>query len=343
LLLRSKNIVSCDGGGDIKKPQKKDCCMTIPIPSQQQEQHLYETLCSKENIELAFKNARKRKTLKPYVIEFEKYLEQNLAILQYELLTQTYRPKALTTFILRDPKTRKISKANFRDRIVHHAICQIIEPLFDKTFINDSYANRIEKGTLNAIKRFDIFKRKVSKNNTIKCFVLKADVRHYFDTVDHQILINILCTKIIDKKLINLIQLVLNNHNTKRLNKGMPLGNLTSQFFANLYLNELDQYVKHKLKAHYYIRYVDDFVILDTSSKKLRKQQKNIDTFLKQHLSLELHPDKSRILKLENGINFLGFRIFYHHRLLGTKNRNRFNKRGYCKWQSCKIQWYGYR
>src|SRR3989338_4057091 len=149
----------------------------------------YEELCTYDNIELAFNRARSGKTTKPYVVKFEKELKVNLMQIRSELITQTYKPKPLTTFILRDPKTRKISKSDFRDRIVHHTICNIIEPLFDKTFIPDSYANRIRKGTLNAVKRFDVFKRKVSKNNTRKCFVLKADIRHYFDTVDHQILI----------------------------------------------------------------------------------------------------------------------------------------------------------
>ena len=167
----------------------------------------------------------------------------------------------------------------------------------------------------------------MSKNNTLICYVLKADIRHYFDTVDHETLINILKRKIGDEKLIGLIRQVLDNHNTKTPGKGMPLGNLTSQFFANLYLNELDQYVKHVLKAKYYIRYVDDFVILDTAKTTLEEHKEKIDIFLKQRLLLELHPDKSRILKLDKGINFLGFRIFYHHKLLGTKNKNRFKKR----------------
>lgn len=167
---------------------------------------------------------------------------------------QTYTPKPLKTFILRDPKTRKISKADFRDRIIHHAICNIIEPTFDKTFIHDSYANRINKGTLNAIKRFEYFKKKVSKNNSNQCYVLKADIKSYFDNVSHNTLVNILENKINDERTTNLISLILKNHEGKTANKGMPLGNLTSQFFANIYLNELDQYVKHELRAKYYIR-----------------------------------------------------------------------------------------
>jgi len=169
---------------------------------------------------------------------------------------------------LRDPKTRKISKSAYRDRVVHHALCNIIVPDFDKDFIYDSHANRIGKGTLKAIERFDKFKRIVSKNNTRECFVLKADIKHYFEEVDHQILINIIRKKIKDEKAIWLIERILAVN--KKI-KGMPLGNLTSQFFANLYLNELDQFAKHELKAKHYIRYVDDFVILYEDKEQLEK------------------------------------------------------------------------
>ena len=126
--------------------------------------NMYESLCSAENLKLAFYKARKGKTQKPYVLEFERNLPDNLLNLRTELLLQTYQPLPLKKFVLRDPKTRKISKSAFRDRIVHHAICNIIEPIFEKKFIHDSFANRIGKGTLNAVKRFDVFKRKISKN-----------------------------------------------------------------------------------------------------------------------------------------------------------------------------------
>lgn len=174
-------------------------------------ENVYEELCSYENLETAFNRARRGKTLKPYVIEFEQKLKENLLELRNELLLQTYRPQPLKTFILRDPKTRKISKSAFRDRVVHHAICNIIEPVFDKRFIYDSFANRLRKGTLNAVKRFDEFKRKVSQNNTIGCYVLKADVKSYFDTVNHQILLQILEKRINDKKLMWLIRKIFDN------------------------------------------------------------------------------------------------------------------------------------
>lgn len=286
----------------------------------------YETLCTYDNLYNAYEGARKHKTLKPYIIEFEKDLKENLLQLQKELITETYKPRPLETFILRDPKTRKISKSDFRDRVIHHAICNIIEPIFDKAFIHDSYANRLGKGTLNAIARFDTFKKKVSKNNTRTCYFLKADIKHYFDTVDHNILLRIIKRKIHDEKIISLIKKVLQNHNTGRKGKGMPLGNLTSQFFANIYLDELDQYVKHQLKAKYYLRYVDDFIILEHSIDTLQEYQLAINSFLKERLLLELHPDKTKILRLEKGANFLGFRIFYTHKLIRKKNLQKFER-----------------
>ncbi|MDP3989728.1 MAG: reverse transcriptase domain-containing protein [archaeon] len=289
--------------------------------------NVYEELCSYENLETAFNRARRGKTLKRYVIEFEEKLKENLLQLRYELIMQTYEPQPLKTFILRDPKTRKISKSAFRDRVVHHAICNIIEPVFDKRFIYDSYANRLTKGTLNAVKRFDEFKRKVSKNNTIRCYVLKADIKSYFDTVNHQILIELLSNRIKDQRLMWLIKKILANHKGECENKGMPLGNLTSQFFANVYLNELDQFVKHKLRAQYYIRYVDDFAILHQSSTVLDEYKSKIDEFLRVKLDLKLHPDKSQVLKLEKGIGFLGFRVFYNHKLLVQKNMRKFEKK----------------
>ncbi len=288
---------------------------------------IFEKICSEENLLLAFQNARKGKTLKLYVIVFEKNLKNNLKQIRRELLDYTYRPKPLATFILRDPKTRKISKSDFRDRIVHHALIQVIEPIFDKTFIYDSYANRIGKGTLKAVGRFDFFKRKVSKNNTRTCYILKADIRHYFETISHDILISLIKKKIRDKSTINLINTILKNYKNHNYDRGMPLGNLTSQFFANVYLNEFDHFVKHKLKAKHYIRYVDDFVILNESKKLLENYKLNIENFLRKNLSLNLHPDKSKVIKLQNGANFLGFRIFYYHKLLLKRNVNKFDRR----------------
>ena len=286
--------------------------------------NLYQEICSEENLALAFKKARKRKSKKPYVIEFENNLNENLKILRDELLSERYKPKPLRTFVIRDPKVRKIRKSYFVDRIVHHAICNVLEPIFEKRFIYDSFANRKRKGTLHAIKRFDKFKQKVSKNNTRNCYVFKADIKHYFDEVNHDILIDILRKKVNDKKLISLILKVLKNHSDK---VGMPLGNLTSQIFQNIYLNPLDQFVKNELKAKYYIRYVDDFVILNDNKEILESYKEKIDTFLKKKLKLELHPNKSKILLLKSGIQFLGFRNYPHHRLLRKANIRTMKKK----------------
>ncbi len=293
----------------------------------QQKENLYEQLCSYENLELAFKKARKRKTTKLYVLEFEKNLKQNLLQLQTELLLHAYKPKPLETFILRDPKTRKISKSDFRDRIVHHALCNVIQPIFEKSFIHDSYANQIGKGTLKAIQRFDEFKLKVTKNNTRIGFVLKCDIRQYFDNIDHDILLSIIKKKISDEKILWLIKIIFSNYCSKENNKGMPLGNLTSQFFANVYLNELDQFVKHTLKAKYYIRYVDDFVIFDNSKVRLEEYKPIIEFFLKEKLQLKLHPLKSRIIKIGEGTDFLGVKIFMHHKRIKKKNIRKFQKK----------------
>lgn len=286
---------------------------------------LYSQICTYENLELAFNKAKKGKTLKTYVISFEKHLKDNLTELSNELLFHTYQPQPLKTFIIRDPKTRKISKSAFRDRIIHHALCNIIEPILNKIFIYDSYANIKSKGTLKAIERFDYFKRKVSKDNTLNLFVLKADIKHYFDTVNHNRLLSIINKRIKCYRTIWLIKTILNNYSSGEDGIGMPLGNLTSQFFANVYLNELDQFVKHQLKAKYYLRYVDDFVILSRDKKSLSCYQQAINQFLQNQLGLELHPDKSKIIFVNSGINFLGFRLFNHHRLVRKKNLHKFN------------------
>jgi len=270
---------------------------------------------------------QKRKTQKQYTQDFEKELLGNLIKLQSELEAGTYNPKPLITFTIRDPKTRKISKSDFRDRIVHHALYNIIEPIFDKTFIYDTYANRLGKGSLKAIKRFEHFRNIVSKNGTRTAYILKADIRHYFETVSHEILLNLLKRKIADEKVLSLIKIILTNHVTEIKGKGMPLGNLTSQFFANVYLSELDHYAKETLQIKCYIRYVDDFVILSHSERQLNSYREKIDDFLLRKLELELHPEKTRIIPVHRGIGFLGLRIFENHKLLKKSNVRKFKNK----------------
>ncbi|MBU4352297.1 MAG: hypothetical protein KJ939_04405 [Nanoarchaeota archaeon] len=288
--------------------------------------NLWKVLCSTKNLELAYKNARKHKTLRPCVLEFEENLTENLDLLRTELLFHLYKPKPLKTFILRDPKTRKISKSDFRDRVIHHALCNIIEPIFEKLFIYDSYANRKGKGTLKAIQRFEFFLKKLSKNNTSQVFILKSDIRHYFDEVDHSILLKIIGKRINDPKVLWLIRRVLSNYSTSE-EKGMPLGNLTSQFFANVYLNELDQFVKHKIRAKNYVRYVDDFVILHSSEQQLTEWKEKIAGFLREKLVLDLHPEKTRIILSVHGVDFLGLKIFPFHKIMKKRNVRSFKRK----------------
>lgn len=290
--------------------------------------NLYTEICNLGNIMISWRKARKGKTKMPYVILFERDIIKHLIKLQEELKNKTYVPGPLEDFIIWDPKTRKISKAPFIDRIVHHLICKVVGPIFEKSFIYDSYSNRKGKGNLKAIERFDYFKRKVSKNgslvskkikdkNFVKGYCLKADIRHYFEEVDHKILLRIIKEKIADKELIWLITMVIKNC---RDEKGMPLGNLTSQFLANVYLNKFDWYVKDDLQIKYYIRYVDDFVILHESKEQLELWKEKINEFLAKELKLQLHPDKSRIVPLASGIDFVGFRNCYNYKLLRKRN-----------------------
>ena len=298
--------------------------------------NLYNNLCSFKNLYFAYKKARENKTKKDYVIKFENNLEQELKTLKEELELLTYKPKPLKRFIIKDPKTRVIHSSNFRDRVIHHALVNILEPIFDKIFIHDSYASRIGKGTLKALERFDQFKRKISKNgriikneldnNQVQGYVFKADIKHYFDTVDHDMLLKIIERKIKDEKVIWLVKQILKNFIVNEENKGMPLGNLTSQFFANVYLNELDYFIKHKLKSRYYIRYVDDFVILHSSKEQLEIWNKEINEFLINNLKLELHNEKSKVTPLAKGLDFLGFKNFYYYRSLRKRNIRKFFK-----------------
>ena len=297
--------------------------------------NLYQKLGSYSNLERAYKKARKGKASKDYVKEFELNLKQNILQLKKELEIQTYRPKPLVKFIIRDPKTRVIRKSDFRDRVVHHALVNILEPIYETIFINDSYANRLNKGTSAALKQLGNFKAKLTRNgilinealhnNMVKGYVFKADIKHFFDSVDQRRLLEILAEHIKDKKVLRLAEVILGNFDNPKT--GMPLGNMTSQFFANVYLNKLDYFIKHKLKLQYYIRYVDDFIILHDDKTILEVAKDKIESYLKFSLGLKLHPDKSKIFSLHRGVTFLGYRNFYHHRLLRKRNLNYFHKK----------------
>ena len=272
-----------------------------------------------------WKEFKRGKKKKPDIQEFEFSLEDNLFQLHSELKGKTYRHGDYTSFDVTDPKLRRISKACVRDRVLHHAVFRILYPVFDKAFIYDSYSCRIGKGTHKAVSRLETFCRKLSRNNSKIIFVLKCDVKKFFDSINHNILLNLIKRKIGGDDVWLIGKIVDSFH--KIPNTGLPLGNVTSQLFANIYLNELDQFVKHNVKEKYYLRYCDDFVILGESVGRLQKVTGDIGKFLAQNLKLSIHPAKIVIRKYRQGIDFLGYVILPNHRVLRTRTKKRVLKR----------------
>ena len=247
----------------------------------------------------------------------------NILELHRELTNGTYRHGGYHHFKINDTKPRDIHKANVRDRLIHHAIYRQLYPFFDRTFIADSYSCRKEKGTHKAMNRFRSFARKVSKNDTRTCWVLKCDIRKFFASVDQAVLMGILRSYIPDENILWLIGRVIESFSSTAIGKGLPLGNLTSQLLVNIYMNEFDQFVKHKLKAKCYIRYADDFVVLSSSREELIKTLSYMIVFLRDQLKLVMHPKKVSICTSASGIDFLGWVHFPDHRVLRTATRRR--------------------
>ncbi len=257
------------------------------------------------------------------VQEFQYRLFDEIYKLHNELINRNYKHGEYKSFNISDPKPRKIHKASVRDRLLHHAVYRQLYPLFDKKFIADSFSCRVNKGTLRAINRFRTFAYKVGKNNTRTVWVLKCDIRRFFASVDQDILISILKSYISDKITIWLLKEIIYSFNSGNKCKGIPLGNLTSQLFANIYMNELDQFVKHKLKIKYYIRYTDDFVILDSNKHELELIIPKLEHFLESHLKVLLNPNKLFIKTLNSGVDFLGWVHFSKYRIIRTVTKRK--------------------
>jgi retron-type reverse transcriptase len=241
------------------------------------------------------------------VAEFSLHFIDNLLALHGELLEKTYRHGGYLAFKINDPKPRDIHKASVRDRLVHHAICRILYPYFERKFIHDSYSCRIGKGTHRAVNRLRYFTRKVSKNNTKTCWILKCDIRKFFANIDHGVLKNILARNIADDNALWILARVIDSFSVEgKSSTGLPLGNLTSQFFVNIYLNELDQFVKRSVRAKHYVRYCDDFIIVSEDRNYLEELILKISEFLEVRLKLSLHPAKISIKTFASGVDFLG-------------------------------------
>jgi retron-type reverse transcriptase len=284
--------------------------------------NIFDELITLENLFLSWNEFKKGKTKRKDVQEFKFNLEDNIFQLYQELKDKTYQHSFYSSFYVQDPKLRHIHKAMVRDRIVHHLISKTLEEIYDGTYIFDSYSCRKDKGTHKAVNRLGRFCGKLSQNNTENIYYLKCDIKKFFDSINHEILIEILKKKIKDDNLLFLLKEIIKSFNRIE-NQGIPLGNLTSQYFANIYLNELDQFIKHSLKIKYYVRYSDDFIILNKDKAYLENLILIISSFLKENLNLSLHPDKIIIKKYHQGIDFLGYVLLPYHRVLRTKTKKR--------------------
>jgi RNA-directed DNA polymerase len=287
---------------------------------------LYPQICAWANLELAYRRARKGKRGHAPVADFERQLEDNLVVLQNDLLGQTYQPGPYHSFYIHEPKRRLISAAPFRDRVVHHALCRISEPLFERLFIYDSYANRLGKGTHRALDRCQSYTRRYA-------YALPCDVVQFFPSIDQALLQAALARVIADDQTRWLCEVILNSGCGVQADeyrmvyfpgddlwaaarpRGLPIGNLTSQFWANVYLNAFDHFVKRDLKCRAYLRYVDDFILFADDKPTLWAWRAAVIDYLTT-LRLTIHVERAHPRPVTEGLPFLGFTLYPTHRRL---------------------------
>ena len=286
--------------------------------------NIFEKIISPESLFTAWEGFRKDKGRRGDVMAFEFLLEQNIFNLHNELKTKSYKHSPYHSFFIQDPKQRHIHKAEVKDRLVHHAVFSVLNPLFEPTFIDFSFSCRKGKGTHKGVETLGKILRTASRNNTKPCFVLKCDIRKFFRSVDHKILFSIIEERVKDLDVLWLVREIIES-----FPDGVPIGNLTSQLFANVYLNRLDQFVKNKLKVRFYLRYTDDFILVSDSPDILKSWLAYIKLFLEQSLKLQLHPNKVVIRKYHQGIDFLGYVQFPKFRILRNKTKRRVIKKLY--------------
>ncbi len=266
--------------------------------------NLFEKVVAFENLRLAAKKALRGKQEKTGAALFYFHLETELFNLQEELRSGRYQMRPYRLFMITDPKPRKICAAGFRDRVVHHAVCNLLDPVFEKSMITDTYACRRGRGSHAAVKKAQVFARRFP-------FFLKCDVRKYFENIDHGVLKTLLRRKIKDEALLDLLGRIIDHPIPGgRRGKGIPIGNLTSQYAANLYLGELDHFLKERLRLKGYVRYMDDFLIFSASKAHLYEILALVRDYLKNILLLELKEEALLLAPVTEGIPFLGFRVF---------------------------------
>lgn len=283
----------------------------------------YDQIISIENLLEAWREFSVGKRARKDVQEFQQQLMSNIISLHQELANNTYQHSEYEAFNISDPKPRNIHKAKVRDRLLHHALYRTLYPFFDRAFTAHSYSCRRGKGAHKALGTFSRFAYQASHNHTRTVWVLKCDIRKFFATIDHEVLMRILRSYIPDEKILWLLSQVVNSFNFAKDGVGLPLGNLTSQLLVNVYMNEFDQFVKHKLKTKHYIRYADDFVFLSANKKELEEYLERIRVFLHDTLRLNLHPNKVSISTMASGVDFLGWVHFPDHRVVRSTTKRR--------------------
>jgi RNA-directed DNA polymerase len=306
------------------------------LTSKEMQPSMYDQLCSWKNLLLAYRLASRGKRGHWNVAVFEHRLEENLLNLQSELVSRTYVPGSYVNFHIHEPKRRLISAAPFRDRVVHHALCNLIEPIFERTFVADSYANRVGKGTHRALDRMQRLSRRYP-------WVLQCDIRQFFPSIDHHILRGFLAQKVSDRDMLWLADRILQSGEgllredyemvyfagddlfSPLRPRGLPIGNLTSQFWANVYLNPFDHFVKRELRCPGYVRYVDDILLFAGEKRILWEWLKAIRERLAR-LRLTIHPG-AHPRSVGEGIPFLGFIVFPDRRRLKRRKGVHFQRR----------------
>ena len=283
-----------------------------------------------QNLYKAYLDCRRHKRQTYHAAKFEINFEIELLKLELELQNHTYQPGRSICFVVEEPTLREVFAATFRDRVVHHLLYNFLEPVFETKFIDQSYACRKNKGIHNSLNDLKKYLGKITKNNHQKAYFLHLDIKGFFMSLEKNILFQIISNKIKNPQLLWLTKIIIFSDPTKNFtsksdksllakipphkslfyvpkNQGLPIGNLTSQFFANVYLNEIDQFIKHKLKTKYYLRYVDDFLILSNNIDQLKDWQNKITSFLKERLCLDINTKKTILKTTGEGMDWLGY------------------------------------
>ena len=289
------------------------------------EKHILGRIYTIKNVLKAYQKARKCKRYRHEVLKFEANREMNCARAILDIKNGTYKAGRYFVFKVFEPKERLIMALPFYDRVIQHAIVNIIEPIFEKRFVFHSYACRKDKGAHAASDTLSRWLYNLQIKQGKKIYAIKADIHHYFQSIDHEVLKQEVRRYISDKAVLKLLDHIIDHNGIYPDGVGIPVGNLTSQLFANVYLNILDHYIKHNLHVHYYIRYMDDFIILGEDPAELKELLQQINAFIEERLHLHLNP-KTTIIAAKNGVDFVGYRHFPAFRILRKGATRRIKK-----------------